>query len=504
MSDETINEESILGNSIHLPKLNGTSYEKNGWTYISVYGAPRERGFAYGYFAAKLFKQIQRMLNFVVLNDIGKPWEYFIEATRKEFTPKIKKVFPEFYEEIQGIAEGCTANGTPTSADEIITWNNYFTMLDSWFQEGAGPREGGKGAKGAKDRCSSFIAVGDYTKDGKIVCAHNSFDNFVDGQYMNVVLDIQPEKGNRILMQTAACWIWSGTDFGITSAGIIFTETTIGGFIPYENNNPIAFQARKMIQYANNLDDCVEILVDGNSGDYANSWLFGDINTNEIMRLELGLKYHNVEKTSNGFFIGFNAPYDPRIRNLECVNSGFYDLRRHQGARRVRLEDLMDENKGKLDIDLAMKLIADHYDVYLNKENRSSRTVCSHYELDPREYMSDPSRPKPYQPRGAVDGTAIDSNMAANMSFMGRWGSSCGSPFVASEFCNRNRIWKDYEPYLNDRPTQPWTKFMITDHDKMLEYNIKNKKGGKRMHTRTLKPKKVGGTHKTRKNKKIV
>jgi len=28
MSDETINEESILGNPIHLPKLNGTSYEK--------------------------------------------------------------------------------------------------------------------------------------------------------------------------------------------------------------------------------------------------------------------------------------------------------------------------------------------------------------------------------------------------------------------------------------------------------------------------------------------
>ena len=479
---------------------NGSSYELNGWTYISVHGSPRERGYAYGHFSAKLFKQIQEMLHFVAYNDYGEKWEYFIDATSREFTPNIKKVFPEFYEEIEGIAEGCSANGTPTSVDEIIAWNNYFTLFDSWFHEGMaqGSKEGGGGGQGQgqgqgqrgkkgtqRDRCSSFIAVGDYTKDGKIVVAHNSFDNFVDGQYMNVILDIKPDKGSRILMQTCACWIFSGTDFGITSKGIMFTETTIGGFVPYENNNPIAFQSRKMIQYANTLDDCVKILLDGNSGDYANSWLFGDINTNEIMRLELGLKYHNVERTNNGFFIGFNAAYDARIRNLECVDSGFYDIRRHQGARRVRLGDLMEENKGQLDTKLAMKLIADHYDVYLKKENKCSRTVCSHYDLDAREYMSDPSRPKPYQPRGAIDGCVMDSNMAKNMSFMARYGNSCGTPFVAKEFCDKNRIWKDYEPYLHDRPTQSWTEFKITSHS-----TIRSRKG-------------MSSLKKTRKNRRI-
>ena len=103
------------------------------------------------------------------------------------------------------------------------------------------------------------------------------------------------------------------------------------------------------MQYGNSMDDYVQILLEGNSGDYANSWLFADIHTNEIMRIELGLKYKNVEKTKNGYFIGFNAPYDPRIRCLECHNTGYDDLRRHQGARKVRLADLMDESKGKLD-----------------------------------------------------------------------------------------------------------------------------------------------------------
>jgi hypothetical protein len=256
-------------------------------------------------------------------------------------------------------------------------------------------------------------------------------------------------------------WIWSGTDFFVTSQGIIGTETTIGGFLPYENKSPISCRIRQAMQYGNSLDDYVNILLKNNSGDYANSWLFGDIHTNEILRLELGLKYHLVERTKNGYFIGFNATYDPRIRNLECVDSGFDDIRRHQGSRRVRLTNLMEENKGKLDVSLAKKIIADHYDVYLNKVNKCSRTVCSHYELDKREYMSDPSRPKPYEPRGAVDGNICNSDMAKNMSFLVRWGSSCGTPFYKDKFCNKNKQWKYLEPYLEDRPSQPWTYFSI-------------------------------------------
>jgi len=205
-------------------------------------------------------------------------------------------------------------------------------------------------------------------------------------------------------MQTSPCWIWSGTDFFVTSKGIIGTETTIGGFLPYEKKTPIGYRIREAMQYGNSLDEYVEILLKGNSGDYANSWLFGDIYTNEIMRIELGLKYHNVERTKNGYFIGFNATYDPQIRNIECSNQGFYDIRRHQGARYVRLSDLMDEYKGKLNIETAKIIIADHYDVYLQKENMCSRTVCSHYEKDAREYMSAPGRPVPYAPHGAVDG----------------------------------------------------------------------------------------------------
>lgn len=445
---------------------NGLRTEQDGWLYVSIKGEPRERGYAYGYLVADEMKKIQRMLNFLVYEESGQKWEYYIELAVKYLKQTIITKFPEFYEEMEGFAEGCSKAGTPISIDEVIAWNNYFS-LTGYLYPSVSASEGGKRAGshegGAPDRCSAFILNGEYTKDGKIVMAHSDFANFTDGHYGHVVLDITPTKGNRFIMQGAIGWIWSGSDFFVTSAGIMGTETTMGGFTEFENNVPISCRMRKLMQYAQNLDDCTKMLLDGNSGDYACSWYFGDTKTNEIMTLELGLKYHREERSNNGYFIGFNAPYDPRIRHLECTNSGFDDIRRHQGARRVRLAELMEEHKGKIDVEMAKIIIADHYDVYLKKDNPCSRTVCAHYELDAREYMSQADRPKPYQPRGALNGKVCDTTMANNMSFCGRWGSSCGTPFYKDKFCDQHMEWNFLRPYLNDRPSQPWTVLKITN-----------------------------------------
>ena len=473
---------------------NGLMYEKDGWKYISVKGEPKERGYAYGYLCAKEFKEIQKMLEFVMYESYGKKWEYFIKEINFDFKEMTKTEFPELYEEMSGIVEGCVANGTNTTIDEIIAWNFYMS-ISYWYSTKSEGRIGKEG--GSRDRCSAFIAVGDWTSDGKIVCAHNSFSEYIDGQYSNIILDINPSKGIRFIMQTSPCWIWSGTDVFVTAKGIIGTETTIGGFMPYEKKFPIGYRIRTAMQYGNTLDEYVDILLKENSGDYANSWLFGDINTNEILRIELGLKYHNVERTKNGYFIGFNAPYDPQIRNLECNNSGMYDIRRHQGARHVRLEELMDKHKGKINIDVAKEIIADHYDVYLLKDNNPcSRTVCSHYDLDAREYMSQADRPKPFAAHGAVDGFVMDSELAKRNGFIGRFGNSCGMPFNKNEYCDKHIQWNNLRPYLNDRPSQPWSEFVMIDElpEKEKEKNIneeeeeeKEKKGGNGNEEKKLK-----------------
>lgn len=468
---------------------NGFCFNKNGWKYVSIKGKPKERGYAYGYLCATEFKEVQKMLQYIIPESYGMDWDWFVKQISQDFKDMTKNDFTEFYEEMEGIAEGCNSNGCKTNIDEIIAWN-FYCSIPYWYgtrseSGGVSGKEGGF-KRSIRDKCSAFMAVGkDWTADGKIVVAHNSFCDYIDGQYSNIILDIQPENGNRVMMQASPLWIWSGTDFFVTSAGFVGTETTIGGFHAYELKVPIGYRIRKAMQYAKTLDNYVEMLLDGNSGDYANSWLIGDTKNNEILRIELGLKYHNVERTKNGYFIGFNAPYDYKIRNLEVENSGFYDIRRHQGARKVRLADLMDKHKGKLNIEVAKEIIADHYDVYLLKDNNPcSRTVCSHYDLDPREYMSQVGRPVPFAPHGAVDGCVCDSDLANKMSFVGRFGSSCEIPFNAEDFFKKHRQWDNFKPYIKDRPAQPWTvftsnksNFKLTNKKQM--YNNKTKKASK-------------------------
>jgi len=458
-----------------------TCYEKNGWVYVSIEGEPFERGFSYGKCVSKYMKNVFEMMKVNCMINYGREWEYFIKLSDKYVLPIIKKDFAEFYMEMEGFAEGCTKGGTPTDISEMVAWNNMISLLDYIYpydlkQTGESGKFSGEGGalqnfkNGAKDRCTSFIACGDYTKDGKIVLCHSNFSDFLDGQYANVVLDLKPTKGHRILLQGFIGWIWSGSDFFVTSAGIIGAESTLGGFNKYENNYPISCRIRQCMQYGNTLDEYIDILTTKNSGDYANAWYLGNIHTNEIMMIELGLKYVNVQRKTNGYFIGMNAAFDPRIRNLECVNTGYDDIRRHQGARKVRLPQLMEKYKGKINAKTATIIMGDHYDVYLKKDNPCARCVCAHYELDAREFMSQESRPAPFAPHGAVDGCVITSDMATKMTFLLRWGNSCGMPFIAKDFCRKHPQWAEIGEYLVDRPHQPWTIFSI--HKRKTRKNL--------------------------------
>ena len=458
-----------------------TSYTKNGWLYISVSGSPQERGYSYGKAIVEEMAKIQIMVRFHIFESLGVEWEYFITVAKRLFTPYIYRHYKEIYDEIFYIVKGINDFGGSITIDEMVAWNNYFTVTIDWFNSEykniynkkynihLTPRSVVYKGK-SNERCSAFICNGDYTLDGKIVCGHNNFSDFVEGQYGKQVLDINPTNGNRMLIQGFVGWVWSGTDFFVTSAGIIGTETTIGGFQNYAFESPISCRIRTAMQYGNSFDDYVKILTTHNSGDYANSWLFGDINTNEIMRVELGRSYVNVEKKHNGYFIGFNATYDPRIRNLECSDTGFNDIRRHQGARKVRLTQLMEKYKGKIDLEIGKIIMSDHYDVYTKKTNPCSRTVCSHYELDAREYMSDPTRPLPYQLRGACDGNLITTDMAKNMSFCLKYGCSCKIPFSNEKFFKEHIEWIQYKDYVFSRPYEPWTIFKIyqptNNHDR--------------------------------------
>jgi hypothetical protein len=473
--------------------------KESGWLRLKISGGPGPRGYTHGFQLCSHIEKAIVAVSFSTKNSFGIPYKRIAELFFDIYGGRVNDSFPDLMEEMKGIHDGMKAKNmnTPVSLEELFLWNMWYTIgyamghmheevikspeLSQKYSDlfPGGRSIGSAGEGGASDKCSAFIAVGDWTEDGKIVCAHNTFDNFIDSQWANLLLHVVPSKGHEFLMQTCPGQVASGTDYYVTSGGFIVTETTIGGFNAFKLGDPIFCRIRKAVQHAASLDDFVEILSKENGGDYANSWLIGDVKNNEIMRIELGLDYVNVERKKNGYFIGFNAPYDDRIRNLECQNTGFYDVRRHQGARRVRLEQLMKEHKGKITIKIGQEILADHYDVYLNKINMCSRTCCSHYDLDQRQFMSQADRPLPYQPRGAIDGIVTDSTLASKLGFTARWGSSCGTPFFAKEFCDRNIQWADQLPYLIDRPEEPWLTATGKKRDRLTRKHRRNKNARK-------------------------
>ena len=65
----------------------------------------------------------------------------------------------------------------------------------------------------------------------------------------------------------------------------------------------------------------------------------------------------------------------------------------------------------------------------------------------------------PFNPDGCIDAKVIDTRMAREMSFLGRWGRACGTPFEARRFLAAHPQFDWMEGILKDRPRQSWTQF---------------------------------------------
>lgn len=424
--------------------------ERNGWIYLHIEGAPFERGFQRGYLTADEIEDYLHTLRHTEKFETAKDLEYFIQASAKLFRGKVSR---EYVEEMQGIAAGMRARGKDVTYEDVLFMNGVIDISWYWWpkkKEAMGPG------------CSAFIATGSATADGGIVMAHNTWSDYVTGRFCNLIVDLVPDKGHRILMQSCGPAIYSTTDFFITSAGLVGTETTIGGFAGFDpHGTPVFERARKAMQYADTIDEWARIMIEHNNGAYANSWLLGDTKTNEIACLELGLKHNSLVKKKTGYLCGSNVTDNLEILRDETKDATYEDVRDCCVARRERWKQLMKEYSGKIDAEVAKRLLADHYDVYLEQEKPGHRTICGHAELDDGRLPGDLH--SAYYPSGALDGKVVDTQMARNWQFWAKWGSSCDRNFNAADFLAKRTQYDWMQGYLKDLPAEPWTIFPVAE-----------------------------------------
>ncbi len=437
------------------PRLKKASRQapRNGWTFVHLEGSPSEIGFQNGYLMAPEIEDLKGTIALEATHDSHKDWNFFRDAAKNMMWPHIEC---EYREEMEGIAAGLKARGVNLDIWDVVAinaaeeWGYYVSEYDK--QHGIQSPS----TVTAPEHCSAFVATGSYTKDGKVVIAHNNWSNYLDGERWTIIFDIVPEKGNRILMDGEPGVIHSADDFGVNSAGIVITETTISGFFGYDPNGiPEFARARKAMQYSKSIDDFARIMKEGNNGGYANDWLIADTRRNEIASLELGLKNVTLERKKDGYFVGSNFPINQKLASEE-TKFPVKDMGKSANARHARWEELMAENKGKIDVAMAEKFLADHYDTYDKKDEPSERTLCGHVDMSARG--SEPWQP-PYGIAGAVQNKVADATMARQMSFMAAAGHACGMDFNADEHLKLHPEYSWQKPFLHDMKAYPWATF---------------------------------------------
>jgi hypothetical protein len=418
--------------------------EKAGWVAVHLEGKPRTIGFQYGYLLAPEIDDAHKALK---ATDLGeKPWTWYRDEAKTLFWNKLD---PEYRDELEGMAEGLEARGFEYDVWDMLAFNAHIE-LSGYYLPWLKSQEYGIPLSGARESCSAFVATGSYTKDGKIVMGHNLWWGYVMGQRFKAILDIKPEKGNRILMDALAGFIHSGSDFAINSAGIMLCETTISEFHGFDPNGiPEFMRMRKAIQYGNSLADMVQIFKKGNNGGYANTWLMADTKTNEIGKLQLGLKHVVFDQSKDGYYVGANFPEDPKIIADEVTFFNPDPKKNGCMRRKARWDQLMEQYKGKIDADLAQAFLADTYDPFTGRKGATDSTLCGRYDGLGALH-------------GATNARVATTESLKSNSFRARMGFPDGSTFVAEDFYKRfPRMRAKSAPFLRDMPPNPWVSFAM-------------------------------------------
>ena len=373
------------------PRLKGaTRVEQNGWILVHLEGSPAQIGFQHGHLLAPEIDDALKMMAGFLKGISGKDWDFLRDAGQKHFRPKLGE---EYAQEIDGIVEGLRSRGYRYDALDLIVLNGWMELAWYYLPELAEKEKAGSGLNKAPGNCSAFIATGAMTKDGKIVMGHNNWVDYAVGSRWRIAWDIQPAKGQRLVMDGFPGSIHSGDDFALNGAGILITETTITGYRGFDwKGTPEFVRARRAAQYSGSIDDFVRIMEEDNNGAYANTWLVGDLKTNEIAKLDLGLKHQRVWRTRDGAYVGANFATDERLLKEETTFDPA-DPTTSPAARRVRWEQVMAECRGKLDAELGMKLLADHMDVQAGKPLLNRHGLCGHVDRIPPGLRNGGTRP---------------------------------------------------------------------------------------------------------------
>ena len=364
----------------------GFRYDDGGWKFIHIEGEPYERGQQYGELVADdIVRYMEKLGTQKNRQDVVNGWAQVRLLTDSLF---LRKYDPEYLEEMKGIADGANKAGVKFKDREldvldVVALNSAVDLgqLEDANKVSATALSGRiffkgedeQGRAGEGDHCSSFVATKSATKDGQFVMGQLFMWNGYTGVHWDVVLDVQPTKGHRFVMQTFPGGIHSGADWFINDAGIVIGETTVGQTPFNPNGTPQSNRIRKAAQYAGSIDEVAQILAKQNNGLYTNDWTLADAKTDEGACFLLGTEKTKLWRTGSkgkaaetpgnlkDFIWANNNTRDLEVRKEYVPNpqNAPVDLAFNTWNRDIAFQKYFQEHgKGGIDLDNAIRMLA--------------------------------------------------------------------------------------------------------------------------------------------------
>lgn len=180
--------------------------------------------------------------------------------------------------------------------------------------------------------CSSIALWDEYTPDGKLLIGRN-FDFYVNDAFAEnkVVEFIIPDKGYKY---AAVSWPGIiGVVSGMNEKGLTITINAGKSSIPLKGKTPIMLVARDILQYAQNIQEAIEI-----ASHYevfvSESLLIGSAQDNKAVNIEISPKKFGVYETENGKLFCTNhfqsATYAKDKRNQRQIANSHSQYRLHK------------------------------------------------------------------------------------------------------------------------------------------------------------------------------
>jgi hypothetical protein len=400
----------------------GFRYDDGGWIYVHVEGEPYERGKQFGELVSgEIVRYMEKLGIQRDKTDAAKGWGHLRLLTDTVF---LRKYDAEYLEEMKGIADGANKAGVKFKDGgkdreldllDIVALNSAVDagQLEEANRATATPLSGRTFLKaedeteraGKGDHCSSFVATKSATKDGRAIIGQIFMWNGYTGVHWDVVLDVQPTKGHRFVMQTFPGGIHSGADWFINDAGIVIGETTVGQ-TPFDiNGTPQSNRIRKAAQYASSIDDVARIMKDGNNGLYTNDWTLADAKTDEGACLLLGTKKTRLWRTGSK---GNAADTPGNLKDFIWANNNNRDLE-------VRKEYV--PNPDNAPVDLAFNT----WNRDISFQEYYAKLANKGFDLDSATRMLASS---PINRPHACDGKVTTSEMAEKLMFLAHYGKT--------------------------------------------------------------------------------